>query len=337
MRRPSHRTRLLTGLLAGLSLAVPSWAQRPPDLTLDDSTRREVITRVLEAVESDYVFPDVAARVSRQIQARLEEGRYDDVEGAFALVDALDADLQEISGDSHLYVGYSHEPEAVDEPHPETAEEREQAFRAARSEAFGFTRVERLEGNVGVIDLRKLVRPDFAAPAAAAALTLVAGTDALVLDLRRCSGGTPEMVAMMASYFLDPEPVHLMTLSFRNEDRPRQSWSLSHVDGPRYLGRPVYVLTSDRTFSAGEALAHHLQRLERAVVVGERTRGGVNPGRLVVVHPHFAVFVPMGTEVDAAGNPVRPGPVEPDVMTPSEEALARALELARAEAGEGRR
>jgi C-terminal processing protease CtpA/Prc len=34
-----------------------------------------------------------------------------------------------------------------------------------------------------------------------------------------------------------------------------------HVDGPRYLDRPVYVLTGGRTFSGGEDLAYALQGL----------------------------------------------------------------------------
>jgi hypothetical protein len=326
----------LARILVALALATPCLAQRPPDLVVEDGTRWQVIEAVLRAIENDYVFPDVAARLSREVRARLAGGRYDGLTSAFDLVDALDADLQEISGDPHLYMGYSHEPEIMEEPHPETAGERADALEAARSGAFGFARVERLEANIGYVDLRRLVRPEFAAPSAAAAMTLLAGTEALIFDLRRCRGGTPEMVAMMTSYFLDPEPVHLVTLSFRTEARPRQFWSLSHVDGPRYLERPVRVLTSARTFSACEALAENLQRLAGADVIGEATRGGLNPGRFVVVHPHFAVFVPMGTAVDATGNPVRRGPVEPDVAAPAGEALERALETVRGAMGSGR-
>ncbi|MCX4681930.1 S41 family peptidase [Streptomyces sp. NBC_01433] len=40
---------------------------------------------------------------------------------------------------------------------------------------------------------------------------------------------------------------------------------------------PLYVLSSDSTFSAAEELTYDLQQLGRAVVVGERTRGGAHP------------------------------------------------------------
>jgi len=40
----------------------------------------------------------------------------------------------------------------------------------------------------------------------------------------------------------------------------------------------VFVLTSPGTFSGGEELSYDLQALKRAVIVGEVTGGGANPG-----------------------------------------------------------
>ena len=95
--------------------------------------------------------------------------------------------------------------------------------------------------------------------------------------------------------------------------------------------RPVYVLTSARTFSAGEGFAFLLQERGRAEVIGERTPGAANPGRPYPVNALFEVTVPNGKVVSAVrrGNWEGIG-VVPDIEVPAAEALriahARALE-----------
>lgn len=50
-------------------------------------------------------------------------------------------------------------------------------------------------------------------------------------------------------------------------------WRTPEQAAARCLDLPVFVLMSSRTFSAAEALAHDLQALKVATIVGERTRG----------------------------------------------------------------
>ena len=54
-----------------------------------------------------------------------------------------------------------------------------------------------------------------------------------------------------------------------------------------YRDKPVYVLTSARTFSGGEAVAYDMQALKLATVVGETTGGGANPGGMAPMTPRF--------------------------------------------------
>jgi C-terminal processing protease CtpA/Prc len=62
--------------------------------------------------------------------------------------------------------------------------------------------------------------------------------------------------------------------------------------------KPVFVLTSPGTFSGGEELSYDLQVLERAVVVGEVTGGGANPGGPVPLGHQFVVNMPSGRPVN---------------------------------------
>jgi hypothetical protein len=50
------------------------------------------------------------------------------------------------------------------------------------------------------------------------------------------------------------EPVHLNDIFHADTGETRQFWSMPYLPGSRYTGRPVYALTSGRTFSGGEDL-----------------------------------------------------------------------------------
>jgi hypothetical protein len=81
------------------------------------------------------------------------------------------------------------------------------------------------------------------------------------------------MIRLLAGY-LFAERTHLCSWDERAAKRTVQSWSADHVPGRRLPQAPVYVLTSDGTFSAAEEFAFDLQRLRRAIVVGDTTGGG---------------------------------------------------------------
>jgi hypothetical protein len=114
-----------------------------------------------------------------------------------------------------------------------------------------------------------------AGTALAAAMQLVSGTDALIVDLRRNCGGSGETATALLSYFFE-EPIQLSSIVERKNGQPveRQRWTMPYVAGPRYAGKPVFVLTSRRTHSAAELCAYDLKNTHRATIVGERTAGG---------------------------------------------------------------
>ncbi|AJC54096.1 hypothetical protein GZL_01496 [Streptomyces sp. 769] len=229
--------------------------------------------------------------------------------------------------------GWQDEPQSV-------ASEDDGAGRAAllaglRAEDQGIRAVERLDGNVGRtelrrIELRRIADAGEGARAIGAAMELVAHTRALLLDLRCCLGGSPEGAAMWCSYFFPDDQVHLNDIYERATDSTRQYWTTAHLPAPRYLDRPVYVLTSATTFSGGEDVAYTLQALGRAVVVGETTRGGAHPTARHPVTAYITVAVPTSRTVNAVtGTNWKGVGVRPDRPVPAERALEVAYEEAR--------
>jgi len=144
---------------------------------------------------------------------------------------------------------------------------------------------------------------------------------ALILDLRDNGGGSPGTVALLLSYLLDAAARPLFDIVHR--DGSKDSYTTEATPPPtRNAARPIYVLTSPRTFSAGEGLAFLLQEWKRAVVIGEVTAGAANPGRPYPAGPLFEITVPNGRVVTAITKRNWEGSgVTPDVRVPAAEAF----------------
>ncbi|MFE5721261.1 S41 family peptidase [Streptomyces erythrochromogenes] len=294
-------------------------------------THEEIIERALERIGAGYVFPEKTADIDAAVRRRLAAGEYDGLDER-ALCEAVTAHIQEVCPDKHLRLMWVEEPQSLE---PEDQDAGRAAFLALlEAENHGVRRVERLEGGVTVVDLRLISTADEGAAVIGAAMQMASRGSALVLDLRACRGGSPEGAAMWCSYFFPDDQVHLNDIYERATGTTRQYWTLAHLPAPRYLDRPVYVLTSALTFSGGEDVAYTLQAHGRAVLVGETTRGGAHPTDRHAVGEHVLVAVPAARTINTVtgGNWEGVG-VVPDVPVPADQALDTALKAARAAAG----
>jgi len=307
-------------------------------LAAEQLSGREIVTKAMELLRANYVVPDQAEQAATAVEAKLEAGEYDDLDEV-TLTERLTRDLQEITGDRHLRVvlgggpGPGPHSQRVPEPkEPEDHETRRLAMRRrGRLDNFGIRQVERLDGNVGYLDVRRVAMPANAGPAIGAAMELVAGTYALILDLRQNHGGSPEGVVVWCSYLLDERPTHLNDIFHADTGETRQFWALPYVPGTRYTERPVYVLTSGQTFSGGEDFAYTLQALGRATVVGETTGGGAHPTRGFPISAAVHIGIPFARSINpVTGTNWQGTGVVPDVAVPEAQArdtaYAKALE-----------
>jgi C-terminal processing protease CtpA/Prc len=286
--------------------------------------KQAVVEGLAAKLAKYYIFPDVAQKAGEALKAKLAKGGYDGTGTKKAFMELLSEDLRTFGNDRHFRVRFDPEfKEDEDDDKPPTAKERAELQAMAARRGYGIAKAEILPGNVGLLDLRGFGPAEFVGPALSAAMTMLHGTEAFILDLRQNGGGSPETVAFLCSYFFDEgDNRHLNDIYNRPKDRTRQFWTVA-VPGPRYGGtKPVWVLTSGRTFSGGEECAYDFQTQKRAVLVGETTGGGANPGGPAVLGEGFVAFIPTGKAV----NPVTRTNwehvgVKPDVAVPAADAL----------------
>jgi retinol-binding protein 3 len=292
---------------------------------LDAATRAAIIEDLLRLLKEKYVFLDVAGRIEEDVRERQGNGEYDDITDRAVFADTLTNNLQEVSHDEHLEVT----PKSIDEagppgPPPATSEEDPSGF---------LYRAERLPGGVGYMDLRVFASPQSGAGnAAASAMNELNDTGTLIFDITQNMGGDPEMVALLCSYLLGPEPIHLNDIRWRSGDyiEVEEFWTQPEVTGERYgEDKPIYVLTSHNTFSAAEEFAYDLQALGRAIVVGETTQGGANPGKPFELAADFTVLIPIGEAVNPTTKTNWEGTgVKPDIAVSEEKAFETARSAA---------
>jgi hypothetical protein len=295
---------------------------------MDNAAATALVEQVKSLVEENYVFPDIAAKVSAVLAEGLRAERYPAGPPSL-LAEAVTADLQSVNGDKHLRLKYHEEAQPAWTP-DDDAEEIAALTRWAGQACGGVACAQRLPGNVGYLDLQPLLFPvALCGEVVAAAMTLLASTDALIIDLRQCLGGDPHMVAFLISYLWDHEAVELSGSRDR-DGRITQARTLAYVPGRRFgKDKPAYVLTSGTTFSGGEHLAFDLKELGRATIVGERTGGGAHPREGWMIHPHLEVTIPKWAAVSprTGGNWEGTG-VSPDVETTAAQAHDTACQLA---------
>jgi N-terminal domain of Peptidase_S41 in eukaryotic IRBP len=169
-------------------------------LAAEQLSGRDIVTKALALLRENYVFPDQAERIAAEIGARLAAGDYDDLD-EIALTERLTEHLQAASEDKHLRVRLGGGPsprrngpgprresagpsrDRADRDRGDEDRDRQAGHEVrrlkmrqlARLDNFGIRRIERLDGNIGYLDLQRVASPESAGPAVAAAMELVAG------------------------------------------------------------------------------------------------------------------------------------------------------------------
>jgi hypothetical protein len=326
--------RRLAVLALAAALATPVLAappRVPPAVSAQDQAA--IIDDITTALNEIYVFPETARKMEEHVRHQLKTGAYDRLRTLDAFTRQLTEDLRSVSHDLHLSVSWDPEAPAGNAGGPPTADQRARSAARERRDNYCFRKVEHLAGNVGYLKLDCFASAEDGGGTAVAAMGFLAGSDALIFDLRDNGGGDPTMIQLLTSYLVAGEPVHLNDFYIRKGDKTQQFWTQAWVPGTRLPDVPVFVLTSSRTFSAAEEFTYDLKNMKRATIVGETTGGGAHPVNLHRVKGYpVSLSLPYGRAINPISGTNWEGTgIEPDVKAEAAEALgvahSRALTL----------
>jgi hypothetical protein len=288
--------------------------------------RAAVIRAAAELLAQEYIYEDVGRTLADSLQQAVQVGRFAGLSDT-AFATAVRSILFRISADPHLGFESAEPREAVRSSEPSSP-----AAPAAPTglAAFGIGRADFVEPGVAYLELLGFSGEQEALHAIDSIMDSFAEARALIIDLRNNTGGGPQMVRHLSTYFFESR-THLVSTQMRGNPAPIERWTVDTVSGRRMPHTPVYILTSRRTFSAAESFTFGLRVNNRVTIVGEPTGGGGHFGQFHDLPGGFVMFVPYGRTYDPRTNKGwQAEGIQPDVVTSSDNALDAALALIRA-------
>lgn len=136
------------------------------------------------------------------------------------------------------------------------------------------------------------------------------------------------MVKQLAGYFF-ADSTYFSAYYWRRGDYIEKYWTAPDSTRKSFRDIPLFILISKKTFSAAEDFASGMQSRKRAILIGEQTGGGANPGFTFSVNQRFSIFIPTGRAINpiTGGNWEQAG-LTPDIKTSVNNAINIAMEKA---------
>lgn len=330
----THRNATIGILLFALS-SLPVLAADPRTITPEE--RRQLAVIVPHLLDTLYVLPEKGRELATRIRASFQSGAYEAATTAPLLAEAINRDLAD-ANDRHLVMRYNPDESSAPVLTLDAWNDRASSPQRRRVPAtpdasvsrmnFGVLSAEVLDGNIGYLKMRQFVPAAEARQAIDNAMAFLGHTDAMIIDVRTCPGGSAETVSYLASYFFDAGKRVLMRRYNRPTDTSFES-TTEEVPGKLRPDTDLYVLIGPGTASACESFAFTLQQWGRARTVGEKTTGAGRNNRIVDVGLGLSFSISIGTaNHPKTGKGFEGTGVLPDIAASAD----RALETARAEA-----
>ena len=307
-------------------LAMTNLHARQKEISLKEKS--VIVKSLSENILETYIDLEIAKKMTSELNANLKSSRYKSISSADEFSKVVTNDLQKISHDLHLKLNF--EPKRIAQSKrtmPEEMKMKMEKMMALKMAEinYGFTEVKILNGNIGYLNLRMFADIDLAREAATAAMNFLSNTKAILIDLRTNGGGVPSMMQLLSSYFTGADPVVLSDFYERKTDSKTQLLTFPNIDGKRMTNTPLYILTSKNTFSAAEAFTYSLKHLDKAIVVGEVTKGGANRTKRINLDDNFSVSMPYIQAIHPVTKSNWEGTgVQPTIKTTEKEAFVRA-------------
>lgn len=288
----------ISTVLLLLGLLLSDWQECLAEEVFVSEQKDGIIAELSTALAEKYVLADEGAKFSKQLLEKHQQGTFNDAKSKAEFVAQVNQSLYAITRDKHINVRPQQtsaqpgrvmrrvaQPGADNNAAPADGQKRmvrrvapsnsgEGAGNQSMKAMFGLPEGESLlpsilPGNIGLMTVKDLMG---SVEEVNQVMEKLADTDGLVIDVRQCPGGSGMISTQIASYF-SPEGSELMRYYTRGEPVVTTRSVQLPSGSKRYLNKPVYLVTSEFTGSACEALSYVLKYHDLARVLGEKSAG----------------------------------------------------------------
>jgi hypothetical protein len=293
---------------------------------LDAAERQRVLDLVIANIRQYYFDRDVAQKTADALLAHERRGDDKAVTDGSAFADLLTRQMRDASHNMDLMMEYSQD-KLPERPPAQTPEDLARYRKFMEQNNCFVRKVEILPHQIGYLKLDWFSDPSICQSADVSAMASLNNANAIIFDLRDNRGGAEDSTRLFAAYLFD----HPEYWYSPREAPTEQSWTRSPVPGNKLADKPVYVLSSAKTWSGAEQFCYDLKMLKRATLVGETTAGGAHAGVFHRIDDHFGLGIPQVRSINPFGNADWEGVgVEPDVRVSAADALQTAVKMAEA-------
>ena len=262
---------------------------------ISQENKREIIDSLCQLIDIHYNNEDMAIQLSKMLSKNQKKGKYKDLIQYPEFARQIHLDMYQLCKDPHIALMYN--PEVVAQSQESNDNEYLNNLLDDNHINYGFEQVKILPGNVGYLKLNRFPYPSDVEPVASGALAFLSNSDALIIDMRDNKGGYMEMVQFLMSYFFR-YPTLINTMYQRSKDSTTQFYTYPYPHGEPMDSTDIYILTSWRTFSAGEWFTYTMQSNNKAMVIGEKTRGGASPTAMFYLKDKLIASIPNCLSID---------------------------------------
>lgn len=275
-------------------------------------------------LEEQYFDKDKAIKLSKKLLEMKEQQQFDGISAEEA-TERITTMLRQETRDKHFNVMAYHKTASA-----QNASQAETPFTG------GITQVKMLDQQVGYIRWDACVAGDEAFKKIQQALDSVADCEQLIIDISENPGGDGASSAFLNQFLYQTKDYQsLLIKKCTGEPNWHQSEvTFNYKEGPALFDIPLYIIVSDKTFSAAEYFAFTAKEMKRATILGKTTAGAGNPGQGTGVSLEesdiaFWMFIPNCQITTRSGRSIEGVGVKPDVELSSQDWLKETIAYVR--------
>lgn len=284
---------------------------------LTPETIRKTIAGIQKAIKENYVFPEQTQDLCRALETHLANNDYDQITDPRIFCEQLTQHLRSVVNDKHLQVMLPRDMPGI------VSRAMKKSGEGNKETNLDLNKVEILPDNIGYVNINMFNMLVDSRDRLEGAMQFVKNTDALIIDLRKCRGGSADAADFLLSYFFDSKaPFPLLETYFRPRN---QTFQCQTMKTPFKYTKPVYAFTSSSTGSCGEHFVFALKIHKKATLVGTNTAGMAHPVAIIGLDTGIVFKVPIGRTYDPKTNEDWEGTgVTPDISCSEDDALTEA-------------